>query len=247
MVMRFLFVRLYALTLYLVAFSACSNPVAHLPEYPTAGLTPSRGIFGLGGAQYKLIPYDQINVKFTYHPEHDSKLPVPIQPDGNITLDGVGTIQAAGLTPVELGKSIAVATATRMRDPVVIVTIVQYAPRRVFVGGEVKTPGPVEIREGMTPLQAIFDRGGFTPTAQMDSVVLIRDAGSEKPTIGRINLVQALENASPEAVTLAANDVIYVPMSGIGRADQWIRQHLRDIIPSEIFGLGVGAAAMGGS
>jgi hypothetical protein len=60
-------------------------------------------------------------------------------------------------------------------------------------------------------------------------------------------LVQALENASPEAVTLAANDVIYVPMSGIGRADQWIRQHLRDIIPSELFGLGVGAAAMGGS
>src|SRR6266545_8389096 len=122
-VMRNLFVRLCALTVYLGTLSACSNPVAHIAEFPTAGLTPSRGIFGLGGAQYKLIPYDQINVKFTYHPEHDSKLPIPIQPDGNITLDGVGTIQAAGLTPAELGKSIAVATATRMRYPVVVVTI----------------------------------------------------------------------------------------------------------------------------
>lgn len=245
--MKYLFARLYALTLYLVALSACSNPVAHIQEFPTAGLPPSRGIFGLGGSQYKLIPFDQISVKFPYHPEADSKVPIAIQPDGNITLDGVGTVQAAGLTPVELGKSIIAKTSARMRDPEVVVTILLYAPRKVFVGGEVRTPGPVEIRDGMTPLQAIFDRGGFTATAQIDSVVIIRDGGSEKPTIGRINLVQALENASPEPVTLLANDVVYVPMSGIGRVDLWIRQHLRDIIPSELFGLGVGAAAMGGS
>jgi polysaccharide export outer membrane protein len=192
----------------------------------------------LGGSQYKLIPYDQISVKFTYHPEHDSKIPIPIQPDGNITLDGVGTVQAAGLTPAELGKSIAEKTSNRLRDPEVVVTITQYAPRKVYVGGQVNTPGVVLIQDGMTPLQAIFDRGGFTSTAQIDSVVIIRDAGSEKQKIGRIDLSQPLENATPESMTLSANDVVYVPMTGIGRADLWVKQHLRDIVPSELLGIG---------
>ena len=44
-------------------------------------------------------------------------------------------------------------------------------------------PGPVQIQEGMTPMQAIFDRGGFKDTAQRDGVVLIRDGGSENPQI----------------------------------------------------------------
>jgi len=128
----------------------------------------------------------------------------------------------------------------RLRDPQVIVTIVQYAPRRVFVGGEVNQPGPVLIQEGMTPVQAIFERGGFKDTAERDGVVLIRDAGSENPQIGRIDVFMSLENGKPEAITLLTNDVIYVPMSGIGRVSTWIRQHLREIIPMEL----IGAAGM---
>jgi hypothetical protein len=86
----------------------------------------------------------------------------------------------------------------------------------------------------MTPLQAIFETGGFTPSAQMDSVILIRDAASENPQIGRLDLTQAMENGAAERVTLLANDVVYVPLSGIGRADLWVRQHIKELIPWEI-------------
>jgi hypothetical protein len=92
----------------------------------------------------------------------------------------------------------------------------------------------------MTPMQAIFDRGGFKDTAQKDGVVLIRDAGSENPQIGRIDLFGSLEKGTPEVITLLTNDVIYVPMTGIGRASTWIRQHLREILPIEL----IGAAGM---
>jgi polysaccharide export outer membrane protein len=165
---------------------------------------------------------------------------IVVQPDGNINLDAVGTIKAAGLTPDELGSLIVEKVANRLRDPQVAVTVAQYAPRKVFVGGEVNQPGPVLIQEGMTPLQAIFDRGGFKDTAQRDGVVLIRDAGSESPQIGRIDLFTSLENGKPEVITLLTNDVIYVPMSGIGRVNTWIRQHLREILPMEL----IGAAGM---
>jgi polysaccharide export outer membrane protein len=146
----------------------------------------------------------------------------------------MGAIRAAGLTPGELGKLIAEKTSGRLRDPQVVVTVTEYAPRRVFVGGEVRQPGPVAIHDGMTPLQAIFDRGGFTTAAQMDSVILIRDAGSENPQVGRIDLSQVMDNAAAERVTLLTNDVIYVPMSGVGRADLWVKQHIKDLIPWEL-------------
>lgn len=242
----------------ILTLTACSNPVSHLPEFrQTAVATPQPIPAVRGGAYYRLVPYDQISVRFPYHPEQDSKptglysqptglnsqatgTGLQIQPDGNITLDTVGTIRAAGLTPDELAKLIADKASSRLRDPQVIVTIVQYAPRRIFVGGEVNQPGPVLIQEGMTPVQAIFERGGFRDTAQKDSVVLIRDAGSENPQIGRIDLFTSLENGTPEAITLLTNDVIYVPMSGIGRVNTWIRQHLREILPMEM----IGAAGM---
>ncbi|HXG51603.1 MAG TPA: polysaccharide biosynthesis/export family protein [candidate division Zixibacteria bacterium] len=216
--------------------SACGNPVAHVPEFPAANISASTVVPRLPTGQYRLIPLDQISIRFPFHPEREPKATsFPVQPDGNVVLDEIGPIRAAGLTPEELGKAIAERVSDRLRDPQVVVTVVQYAPRRVFVGGEVKQPGPVNIHDGMTPLQAIFDRGGFTPTAQMDSVILIRDAGSENPQIGKLDLTQAMDNAAPERVTLLANDVIYVPMSGIGRADLWVKQHIKDLIPWELF------------
>ena len=221
--------------LVLIIASACSNPVAHVPEFPAANLSATTVIPRLPQGEYRLIPLDQISIRFPYHPEQDPKMnAIPVQPDGSIVLDGVGPIRAAGLTPEELGKLIAEKTSERLRDPQVVVTVAQYAPRRVFVGGEVKTPGPVEIRDGMTPLQAIFDRGGFTTAAQIDSVILIRHAGSENPQIGRLDLTQPLENATAERVTLLSDDVVYVPMSGIGRADLWVKQHIKDLIPWEL-------------
>ena len=78
-----------------------------------------------------MVPYDTIMVRFTYHPEQDPKAPVAVRPDGNITLDGIGSIRAAGLTPEELGKEIAAKSSKRLKDPEVIVTISQFAPRRV--------------------------------------------------------------------------------------------------------------------
>jgi protein involved in polysaccharide export with SLBB domain len=208
-----------------------------IPEFKKNDLLLARmGAARSGDIFYRLVPYDAINVKFTYHPDEDTKVPLTIRPDGNITLEGSGVIKAAGLTPEELAQAIVEKSASRMKDPQVVVTIAQYTPRKVYVGGEVRSPGIVLVQDGrsVTPMQAIFERGGFTYTAQVDSVVLIRDGASETPTIGRINLNEAMESGVAETVALLDNDVIYVPMSGIGRADLWVKQHIKDLVPWEI-------------
>lgn len=224
-------------------FAGCSNPVAHIPELKPDQLTGP--VTQRPYEQtYKMVPYDSITVRFTYHPEQDPKAPISVRPDGRITLDAVGVIEAAGRTPEELGKEIAAKSSTRLRNPEVTVTVSQFAPRKIYVGGQVKTPGIVQFQGEMTPIQAIFDRGGFTTEAQVDSVILIRNAGGPEPIIGRINVNQALEDATPEKITLLTNDVLYVPMSGIGRADLWVKQHLNDIIPSGLLSAGGLAAGI---
>ena len=223
---------------------ACSNPVAHIPEInpdqlrarPVQDPPPTE-------QTYKLVPYDLITIRFTYHPEQDPKTPVVIRPDGNITLDGIGAVRAAGLTPEELGKELGVKSSRRLRNPEVLVTLTQFAPRRIYVGGQVKAPGVIQFQGDMTPLQAILDRGGFTSEAQLDSVILIRNTGGPEPIIGRINVIQGLEDGRPEKITLVTNDILYVPMSGIARADLWVKQHLRDILPYEIISWGAFAAS----
>lgn len=224
--------------LFVVSFvSGCANPVAHIPTFDKNELALARPRHAApGDPSYRLVPYDQINVKFTYHPEEDSKTPLIIRPDGFITLESSELVKAVGLTPEQLAKTIAEKTASRLRAPQVIVTIAQYAPRKVYIGGEVKSPGIVLVEDGrsLTPMQAIFERGGFTPTAQVDSVILIRDAAAENPKIGRLNVNQAMEKGVPEPITLLDNDVIYVPTSGIGRADLWVKQHIKDLVPWEL-------------
>jgi protein involved in polysaccharide export with SLBB domain len=226
----------------LMVIVACSNKVAHIPEINPEQLRAKSVNQPATEKTYKMVPYDSIIIRFTYHPEQDPKTPIVIRPDGHIALDGIGAVQAAGRTPDELGKDIAAKSSTRLKNPEVLVTVTQYAPRRVYVGGQVKTPGIVQFQGEITPIQAIFERGGFTTEAQVDSVILIRDVGATEPIIGRINVNQSLEGGVPERVTLLTNDVIYVPMNGIGEAGLWVKQHLNDIIPFGLLGMGAGAA-----
>jgi protein involved in polysaccharide export with SLBB domain len=228
----------------LAGLGACSNPVAHIPELRPEQLIAKPAKQLPYEQTYKMVPYDLLTLRFTYHPEQDPKTPIAIRPDGQITIDAIGTVRAAGLTPDELGKEIAARSSKRLRDPEVIVTVTQFAPRRIYVGGQVKNPGVVQFQGDISPMQAIFDRGGFTSEAQVDSVILIRNAGAPDPIIGRINTNQALEDAKPENISLLTNDVLYVPMSGIARADLWVRQHLNDIVPSGILGVGGFAAGL---
>jgi protein involved in polysaccharide export with SLBB domain len=218
---------------------ACSNPVANIKEFNAKDLAAAKpSVVPTSRSPYTMAPGDLLNIRFTYHSEQDPKGPILIRPDGTIALEALGSIQATGLTPEQLATIIAEKSSSRLKDPEVMVTIAQFAQKKIFIGGQVKSPGITAFQDGMTPLQAIFDRGGFTDTAQIDNVVLIRDAGSENPKISRLNIEEVMDKGAPEQVILAANDVIYVPMSGIGRATLWVRQHLREIIPYELLSLG---------
>lgn len=175
-------------------------------------------------------PGDLLRVKFLYHPELDLK--VPIRPDGAITLQVAGEIRAAGLTTSELEKVIAERSSDRLREPEVSVMVAQLGDQKIYVGGEVRIPGFVPYRPGMTPLQAIMDRGGFTDTARIDSVLRLSPSQSEYQGT-RLDFTKPLTEATPEGTQLVAGDVLYVPRTFIGDVNAFVRLYIRGVLPIE--------------
>jgi protein involved in polysaccharide export with SLBB domain len=180
-------------------------------------------------ASYHIQVGDELHVRFTYQPEMNEQ--VPVRPDGRIALATTDEIHVVGMTPAELEAVIREQSARRLRDPEVRVIVTKVGEQRVYVGGEVSRPGYVVLQPGMTPVQAVMQTGGFRITAQRDSVLLLSPRRDGEFTAARLNLEQVIDEGVPERVRLAAGDVVYVPSSWIGDANQVVDLYVRGLIP----------------
>ena len=208
--------------------SACARQTTLVVPLPPLDAQPEPTLES--DAEYRLQSGDLLRVKFLYHPELDLK--VPIRPDGAITLQVAGDIHAAGLTTTQLEKVVKERTSDRLREPEVSVMVAQLGDRKVYVGGEVRIPGFVAFRPGMSPLQAIVDRGGFTDTARIDSVLRLSPSQNDYQGT-RLDLSKPLSDGRAEGTRLAAGDVLYVPRTFIGDVNSFVRLYIRGILPIE--------------
>lgn len=200
---------------------------------------------------YRIEPGDTIRIRYPFHPEmnqgggQDRSKGVIVRPDGKITANLVGEIIVAGMTTAAVEKLLVERTSDRLRNPEVVVSISEFKPRNVYVGGEVGTPATVPYRKGLTPLQAIIAAGGFLDTAQTDSVILVRTGGTDKDFISRkLNLTEAIASGVKEPIYLAPHDIVYVPRTAIADANLWVKQYIVDLIP---FVKGSGPASIVGA
>jgi protein involved in polysaccharide export with SLBB domain len=178
---------------------------------------------------YRLAPGDLIDVKFPYHPEENER--VPVRPDGRIGLQVIGDVMAAGLTVKELEEVVVTKSSKTLRDPVVSIVIAQLAEHKVYVGGQVAKPGFVPFREGMTPLQAIVERGGFVDDANTDEILYISRVGDAVQS-QRLDLEAVMDGESSEQIVMSPDDIIIVPRTFIGEADVWVDQWIRGLLPT---------------
>lgn len=208
-----------------LALSACSGAKTGVPlPQLDAAIPISPGQEG----PYRVQAGDLLRVKFVYHPEFDVK--VPVRPDGAISLQAAGDLHVSGKTTEEIEKLVVQRTSDRLRDPVVSVLVAQTTERRVYVMGEVRVPGIVPFHDGMTPLQAIADRGGFAETARIDSV--LRLSPGERDYVGtRLDFTRPLQTGAPEGVELHAGDVLFIPRNFIGDVNAFVQLYIRGIMP----------------
>jgi len=206
--------------------AACSSVGRSLPS-PEQVYARTQGPVDRG--DYRLQIGDRLHVKFPFHERSSQE--IPVRPDGKISLDVTGEILAEGLTPRDLETVIKDRSARRLRDPEVVVIVLQLGERKAFVGGEVGRPGFVVIHDGMTPLQAVLAAGGFKDTAKKDSVLYIARAPDGEYQASRVDLEDVVRNGVPETVRLTGNDVVYVPATRIANLNTFVEQYIRKVLP----------------
>jgi protein involved in polysaccharide export with SLBB domain len=182
-------------------------------------------------AAYLLAPGDAIDIKFFYNPELNESLAV--RPDGFVTLQLVGDVQASGRSPGELAAELRSTFASRIPHPEISVMVREYASQAVFVMGEVTNPGLVPLRGPMTSLQALVVTGGAKNTARLGQVVLIRYVGTDQATIERVDLSDVLAGKASD-VLLRPYDVIFVPMTPIAQLNVLVDQYINKMVPTSM-------------
>jgi polysaccharide export outer membrane protein len=151
---------------------------------------------------------DALKIAFPGAPNLDTTQ--TIRRDGKITLQLVGEIQAAGISPTDLEKEILKLYAKELVSKEVTVTVLT-ASYPVFVTGAVLRPGKVIVDRPMTALEAIMEAGGFTyEWADLKSVRVIRHEGPNVKNF-TLDLKQVMEGKSNQPFYLKPSDIIYVP------------------------------------
>jgi protein involved in polysaccharide export with SLBB domain len=180
---------------------------------------------------YQISPGDILDIKFFYSPELN-ELAVPVRPDGQITLQLIGDVHVAGLTPQVLRAQLIGSYNRYLKDPEIAVIIRVFNYQKVFVDGEVGRPGVVELNGPKTVFQAIAEAGGLKDTARTTEILVIRRGEGSKPVLLETNLEAILRKSpSGEELMLRPYDVIYVPRSKIANVNRWMDQYIRKNIP----------------
>src|SRR5215471_10407389 len=99
----------------------------------TPGGTPPKST--VDNTAYILGPEDQISV-FVYQGAEFTGQHM-IRPDGKVTINLVGDVQASGLTPEDLAKSVKEKLRTYVNDPDVTVAVLAVKSKKYLINGEV--------------------------------------------------------------------------------------------------------------
>ena len=186
---------------------------------------------------YTIAPGDDLDIKFFYNPELNET--ITVRPDGMISLQLIDEIQAAGLKPAELDEKLTDLYARELRKPVVTVIVRSFTRQRIYVGGEVNTPGLIELPAGMTTLQAVFQSGGFMETAEPSETLVIRKGENDKPIPIRLDLAAVMDAGGGADLQLQPDDIVYVPKSAIANANKFIDEYIGGLLMFRGWSFGV--------
>lgn len=153
---------------------------------------------------------------------------VRVSASGEISLELLGTVKAAGLTPRELESALQSSLRqTYMKDPHVGVFVRELQSHSVSVVGAVKKPGVFQIRGTKTVLELLSMAEGLADDAG-DTVVVMRGSGSPanaapaepvhdgRSGIVEVNLKSLLESVNPGFnIPVHPGDIVKVTRAGI--------------------------------
>jgi polysaccharide biosynthesis/export protein len=164
---------------------------------------------------YRIGPEDVVEIKFWQDNTLDATVKVRL--DGKISLDIIGEIEVAGLTSAELEKAI-VRQMSRYNKAIsqAVVRVVSFGQQKVFVSGQVHTPGKYNFEKIPDLWELINEAGGVTEFGDLARVTIIRggDRAGEVEVVNVSSMMSA--GKRKELPVVYADDTIEIPRTPAG-------------------------------
>ncbi len=183
---------------------------------------------------YILQPPDDVEVHCTSVPEIDLQTQ-QIRPDGKISFEKIGEIDAAGKTPAQVANILRGKVLELYQlegNHPIDVRVVGFRSKRFFVFGQVAGPGAQVYSGRDTVMSAIALAGGPTVMAWIERIQVIRPSRDEnvKAKIFEVNWDRmAAHGEASKDVLLQEGDVIYVPPTILAAAAMKIEEFIRPV------------------
>lgn len=180
---------------------------------------------------------DEIQRAMSTAPYGQARL-VTIRPDGAVSAPLIQDLRAEGLTIPEFTNVVNAKYRAIIPEMKVSVLLREIVGNLVFVDGEVARPGVFNIKGPITVQHAIALAGGTKETAEPRTILVV-SKGPDGKFIARTTDLTKMTSASD--YVLNRNDLVYVPMSTIARADVWVDQNIRKLLIFTGWNLGINA------
>ena len=137
---------------------------------------------------------------------------VPVRSDGMISLPLINEVYVLGLTPLQLREILTEKFKQFVDNPTVTVVVTEANSFKVFVSGQVRTPGVYRLRSETTLLQIISLAGEFTKEANPKKIVIIRREGGKDKRL-EVNYNEIIDGTNPGSnYVLKPGDTVIVPL-----------------------------------
>ncbi len=154
-----------------------------------------------------------------------------IRPDGKISFEKIGEVEAAGKTPKQLAEDIRLKVVEHYQitsDYPIDVRIIAFQSKVYYVLGQVYSPGP-RIYTGRDTVLTAIALAQPNPMAWIERIQIIRPSIDQntKPKIFEINFDRLMAHGDrTKDVLLQEGDIIYVPPTILG----WISLKIEEVI-----------------
>jgi polysaccharide export outer membrane protein len=158
-----------------------------------------------------------------------SSASVLVRLDGNISLPLIDQINLRGLTISQATNQIKEEYNKLLDGLDITLNVKSNNSKYIAVLGEVKKPGVFSLGFPLTSTQAVAMSEGFLDTANLDNIILVRRSSNEYLIINFNEIFK--KGAIAKDITLAPDDILFVPKKGIAVADLFIDQYIRKLLP----------------
>ncbi len=161
------------------------------PAQPQTSVQPGPSI----RPDYVLGPNDQILIRAPQADEINER-PFRVDSDGFLTLPIVGKVRAAGMTVQALEADLVARLKEFIREPQVIISVVQFRSEPVFFLGAFRVPGIYPLAGRRTLIEMLSSVGGLQPNASRRIKI------TRRAEYGPIPLPNAVQSADGKSSTV---------------------------------------------